>query len=144
MSKPRLVLKVFLILILLAATASSPARADDTYLLRLEAPAATLSSAQWETFGDNLVRALASGHEGLQNGAMRLAIQYSDNVDVSAGVLDLMRIYRNADEISARRLAAVALGSTGSPLALNYLRLHVDYEKSEIVKRTILAVLANA
>jgi hypothetical protein len=36
------------------------------------------------------------------------------------------------------------MASTGSRLAVNYLRLHVEFEKSECVKRTMLAVLSEA
>lgn len=110
----------------------------------MPAPAATMTVEQWNSFSGNLVEALASHHDGLQNGAMRLALQYPDQVNIRPAMIDLMRIYRNHPDVNVRRLAAVTMGSTGSQLAINYLRLHVEFEKSEVVKRTILAVLSAA
>jgi hypothetical protein len=147
MFKSTHILKGLLVASLLATSLSTSARADDDdkeKLLQLPAPAATMTAEQWDFFSDNLVKALESRHDGLQNGAMRLALQYADQVDIRAGMLDLMRIYRNHPDERVRRLAAVTLGSTGSRLAINYLRLHVEFEKSECVKRTILAVLSEA
>ncbi|MDX1739721.1 MAG: hypothetical protein R3178_00445 [Rhodothermales bacterium] len=145
MFKTTHLLKGLLVASLLATSLSTTAVADDKdKLLEMPAPAATMTAEQWVFFSDNLVKALASHHDGLQNGAMRLALQYPDQVDISAGMLDLMRIYRNHPDDNVRRLAAVTLGSTGSRLARNYLRLHVEFEKSECVKRTMLAVLSEA
>lgn len=145
MFKSTHLLKGLLVASLLATTLSTSARADDTEkLLRMPAPAASMTIEQWDFFSNNLVEALASHHDGLQNGAMRLALQYPDQVDIRPGLLDLMRIYRNHPDDNVRRLAAVTLGSTGSRLAINYLRLHVEFESSEVVKRTMLAVLSEA
>ncbi|MDX1740054.1 MAG: hypothetical protein R3178_02125 [Rhodothermales bacterium] len=143
MYKSTHLLKGLLVASLLATSFSTSARADDTEkLLKMPAPAASMTVEQRDLFSQTLVTALASHHDGLQNGAMRLALQYPDQIDITAGLLDLMRIYRNHPEDGVRRLAAVTLGSTGSRLAINYLRLHVEFEKSECVKRTMLAVLS--
>ncbi|NNE45537.1 MAG: hypothetical protein HKN37_02630 [Rhodothermales bacterium] len=145
MFKSTHVFKGFLVASLFAATISTSARADGTEkLLEMPAPAATMTLEQWDAFGDRLVEALASHHDGLQNGAMRLALQYPDQVDISPALNDLMRIYRNHKDVNVRRLAVVTLGSSGSRLAANYLRLHVEFEKSDCVKRTMLAVLSDA
>lgn len=145
MFKSTHVLKGILVASLLACTVSTSVRADDTEkLLKMPAPAATMTLEQWDAFGDRLVEALASHHDGLQNGAMRLALQYPEQVDISPALNDLMRIYRNHSDINVRRLAVVTLGSSGSRLAVNYLRLHVEFEKSDCVKRTMLAVLSGA
>ena len=145
MFKSTHLLKGLLVASLLATSLSTSARADDTEkLLQMPAPAASMTVEQWGFFSDNLVEALASHHDGLQNGAMRLALQYPDQVDISEGLLDLMRIYRNHSDINVKRLAVVTMASTGSRLAVNYLRLHVEFEQSECVKRTMLAVLSEA
>ena len=86
--------------------------------------------------------ALATSHNGLQQGAMRLALQYSKDVDIRAGLVDVMKIYRNHEDENVRRLAVVTLGSMNSTLAVNYLRLNESFEDSETIRRTIRAVLA--
>jgi len=145
MVKSTHLLKGLLVASLLATSLSMSARADDPLkLLQMPAPAASMTVEQWDFFSDNLVKALASHHDGLQNGAMRLALQYPDQVNINPALLDLMRIYRNHSDINVKRLAVVTMASTGSRLAVNYLRLHVEFEKSECVKRTMLAVLSEA
>lgn len=128
---------------LMLSTASiTQAKSGDTDLLSMPAPAAEMTTAQWQSFSDNLVAALATDHEGLRRGAMRLVLQYADNVDVRGGLIDVMRIYRNHPDENVRRLAVVTLGSMNSSLAINYLRLNESFEQSPAVKRTIRAVLA--
>jgi hypothetical protein len=128
--------------LMFAPTTASQASPTGDALLKMPAPASQMSAEQWESFSGNLVAALATRHEGLQMGAMRLALQYADNVDVRGGLVDIMRIYRNHEDENVRRLAVVTLGSTKSTLAVNYLRLNEAFEDSETIRKTIRAVLA--
>jgi len=100
------------------------------------------STAQWRRFSVNLVQALKSSHDGVQATAMKFVIQYADHVDVSEAAIDVMRIYRNDSDVNRRRMAVVALGSMKSTWAIRFLERSAQFEKSEIVTRTILAVLA--
>jgi len=125
---------------LVAATVAATPK-DGEEELALPAPVANMTEAQWGAFSDNLVRALDSDHDGMQQAAMRYAIQYADNVDVGDATIDLMAIYRNHEDENTRRMAVVALASLKSGFVVNYLRLHQTHEKSVPVKRTIKAVL---
>ncbi len=129
---------------ILVAGFATPSSASPTgnELLKMPAPATQMTSEQWTSFSGSLVAALATDHEGLQQGAMRLALQYSYDVDIRGALVDVMRIYRNHEEESVRRLAVVTLGSMNSTLAVNYLRLNEAFEDSETIRRTIRAVLA--
>ena len=134
-----------LVAALLALTASTTARADDNEALpTLPAPVNKMSTEQWDAFGQSIGEALASEHDGLQIGAMRLAIQYADYIDLNGSVIELMRIYRNHSDDQVRRLAVVAMGSLNSKMVISYLRLHEPYEQSPKVRRTIRAVIAGA
>ncbi len=138
-----------LVAVLLAGTVLSlstatVATADTATELTLPVPATEMTDAQWHAFSVTLQKALASGHNGLQIAAMRLAIQYADNVDIRSSVIDLMRIYRNHSDQNVRRLAVVALGSLHSGMVINYLRLNEPFEETPCVKRTIHAVVSSA
>ncbi len=100
------------------------------------------SSAQWRRFSVNLIQALQSSHKGVQATAMRYVILYADHVEVSEAAIDVMRIYRNDDDLNRRRMAVVTLGSMKNQWAFRFLERSVQFEKSEIVAQTIMAVLA--
>jgi len=108
--------------------------------LRLNAP--TMSVDDWKLYGEQLENALASDHQGLQNSALRLVIAYSDNLDLgNTAVVEVMQLYREGDSDQIRRMAVVALGQMQSKLAVDYLERSYQFEKSESVKKTILAVV---
>jgi hypothetical protein len=110
-------------------------------LLRENAP--VLSATDWKAYGDNLQDALKTGHEGLQNSALRLIVAYGDQLQLgNDAVVDVMRLYREGTSDQTRRMAVVALGEIDSDLALNYLERSRDFEKSETVQRTINAVVS--
>ncbi|MBT8401759.1 MAG: hypothetical protein KJO98_14870 [Rhodothermia bacterium] len=138
-------LRGLLAVAVLALTSSITTMANNNDALpELPAPISKMSVEQWDAFSGNLQDALASGHEGLQIGAMRLSIQYAEHVNLKGSSVDLMRIYRNHSDDQVRRLAVVALGSLDSHMVTSYLRLHEPFEQSPIVRRTIRAVLAAA
>ena len=111
----------------------------------LEASAAkALSKVEWAKFSDRLVDALGSSHDGLKQAAMRLVIRYGDNVKVEEGVFDVMRVYRDGETENLRRMAVVTLSNMKSDWAIRFLERSERFEKSDPVKQTIRAVLAEA
>jgi len=108
--------------------------------LPLEAP--DLSITEWSSFGDRVSLALSSHHRGLQNGAMRLIIAYSDHFTFDDNdVLEVMRLYRDGDTESVRRMAVVALASMNSDYAINYLARMVHFEKVDQVRNTMESII---
>ncbi len=106
---------------------------------------AHVTRAQWDTFGDNLEKALACGHEGVQQSALRMIIFYGDNLSISrTGVHETVRIYRDHDDDRVRRMAVVALGKIKDPWGLDMLKRSARFEKSPGVRHTIQAVLAES
>ncbi len=104
---------------------------------------AHVTREQWDTFSDNLEQALACGHEGVQQGALRMIIFYGDNLAISrTGVHNAVRIYRDHKDDRLRRMAVVALGKIQDSWGLDMLKRSARFEKSPSVRQTILAVLA--
>lgn len=109
----------------------------------LEASAAkALKKAEWAQFSDRLVDALGSSHVGLQQAAMRLVIKHGSNVEVEEAVFDVMRVYRDGDNENLRRMAVVTLSNMKSDWAIKFLERSERFEKSDAVRQTIRAVLA--
>ncbi len=104
--------------------------------------AAATDDATWKAFSTNLVHALTIDNDGVKVAAMQYVIRYSDQLDVGAAVFDVMRIYRNHNDDNMRRMAVVALGRMQSDGAIGFLRLFMEYEKSESVLHTIQAVVS--
>ena len=106
---------------------------------------AHVTRAQWDMFSDNLEQALACGHEGVQQGALRMIIFYGDNLTISrTGVQEAVRIYRDHEDSRLRRMAVVALGKIQDQWGLDMLKRSARFEKSPSVRQTILAVLAGS
>ena len=116
----------------------------DERIASLEAEAsAAVTKVKWNRFSANLVDALKTGEHALQNAAMRLVIEYGDRVDVDRAKFDIVRIYRDGDDEQARRMAVVALASLDDSWSDDFLQRSVRFERSETLKKTIRAVLAD-
>lgn len=103
-----------------------------------------MTRAQWDACGDNLEQALASGHAGIQQGALRLLILYADHLTISrAGIHDVVRLYRDHPDDRMRRMAVVALGQMQDPWGLDFLKRSAHFEKVPGIRHTIQAVLAD-
>jgi len=101
-----------------------------------------LSPAEWALFGERISLALASHHRGLQTGAMRLIIAYSDHLTfTNEDVLEVMRLYRDGDTESVRRMAVVALAAMNSDFAIRYLERMVNFEKVDQVRYTMQSII---
>lgn len=127
------------------AQASTFAAPDgDEEIASLEAQASSaVSEAEWNRFSDSLVDALKNGEHALQNAAMRLVIEYGEQVDVSKAKFDIVRIYRDGSDMQARRMAIVTLASMNDSWANDFLQRSVRFEQSDTLKRTIRAALAD-
>lgn len=96
---------------------------------------------QWKTFSKNLVVALKSDNDGVCAGAMGMVIRFSEKVDVSDALFDVVSIYRNHEDENMRRMALVTLGKMDSPQAIGFLTRAEQFEKSDVLKQTMRAVI---
>jgi hypothetical protein len=137
-----------LVLLLISFAMTAPLHASpDPDAPTLVDPALTtdnLMTVDWEAFSTNLVRALGTENDGLQNTAMQLVIKYADRVDVHRARFDVMRLYRDHDDDRVRRMAVVTLGAMKNNWALGFLARSVAFEKDPAVRHTIQAVLVDA
>ncbi len=117
------------------------AAANPALKVRLITEKPHMSQVKWEAFSNNLVKALASNHKGLQQSAMRLIIQYDKQVNVDRAVFDVIRIYRDSEDECMRRMAVVALGKMENAWANDFLKRSVRFERSPVVRSQIRAVL---
>ncbi len=104
--------------------------------------ASALDVETWKVFSTNLIHALRMDNDGVRMAAMQYIIRYNDKLDVGVAAIDVARIYRNHEDDNVRRMAVVALSQMQSDWAIGYLRLSANYEKSETVRHTIQAVIA--
>ena len=128
------------------ATQADPGGKDKADSTRIEAPAnpATMTKEDWKAYSHKLEEALASHHDGLTFSALRMIIQYGDNLDLSSlAVFDVMRIYRDHDNERARRMAVVTLGHMKNDWAMAFLQRSLKFEKSDGVKHTMQAAIVD-
>lgn len=123
-----------LTVVLLLAT---PALADPP----LDPPAPDASAAEWATFSENLVHALATGNDGVKAAVLQHIICYSGRLDVDDAQFDVVRIYRSHPNIRMRRLALVAIGHLGSNWAIGFLRMSDAFEPDPVLRATLRAVV---
>lgn len=126
-----------IVLATLTTAATAQPAASDYQATTVAVPA----DAEWKLFSRQIVRALQSDHQGLQEGALRMIIQYGDLVDVKAARFDVIAIYRNSKDNNMRRMAVVALGKMHDRWALGFLRRCADTERCLAVRYTIATVL---
>lgn len=147
-----LLLLLVLALVFVAPAPAQPAPPDEAALQALVVwdhlvtdPRAekSVTEAQWKDYSKHLETALASDHDGLRQGAMRMIIHYGPNLTIGReAIFDLVRVYRNHAQERMRRMAVVALGQTRDTWAMDFLTRSARYEKSAAVRHTIYAVLA--
>lgn len=125
----------------LAVGLAAPSFADTP---ELPTPAPAWAEAEWAAFSTNLVHALASDNEGLKASALQMIVRYGDHLDVRAAEFDVVRLFRSHRDERVRRLAAVACTRLKSRWAVGFLRQSESFERSERVRGTIRALLAEA
>ena len=95
----------------------------------------------WKLVSKNLVRALASENEGLQQSAMEIFVRHADRLDINAAVYDVMRVYRNHPSPRVRKLALVTLYKMQNKWAMEFLKLDLRFQDDETLKRMVAAIL---
>ncbi|MFQ5604876.1 MAG: hypothetical protein ACE5HS_16520 [bacterium] len=101
-------------------------------------------TTDWKAFSANLVKAIQTPIDGLQQSAMQQIINYSDNLDVEDAVFDIMRIYRGHKNLHVRQLALATLPKTNSNWAISFLKVLVEYEDSPVLQKQIYFILKDA
>ncbi|MEJ2634337.1 MAG: hypothetical protein P8184_03470 [Calditrichia bacterium] len=89
----------------------------------------------WDAFSKNLVMALATPNEGLQQSAMQMIIRYSDNLNVDGAIFDIVRIFRNHKNPQVRRLAMVTIYKMQHGWAMDFLKRNLKFEKDETIRK---------
>ncbi len=148
--KPMILIPLVFGLVLTRAALAQPAAPDEVvlnavwnHLVNNPTATADVTDAQWKTYSGHLEQALATDHDGLRQGAMRMIIQYGDNLSIGReAVFNLVRLYRDHRNEGVRRMAVVALGQTGDTWAMDFLTRSARFEKSAAIRHTIYAVLA--
>ena len=103
----------------------------------------TERKVDWELISENLVVAIQSDNPGLQQAAMRLVIQYADNLDMDDAVLDMMRIYRFNEDTKMRQLALVTLHKIGSEYAMDFAKRNLEFEADEKILKLSQACICD-
>jgi len=98
-------------------------------------------NVNWDAFSKNLVKAVKSGHPGLQQSAMQQIIRYKDNLDVKDAVYDIALIFRFKDDQKVRRLAMVTLYAINSNKALAYIADFLKYQDCECTKKQGISMI---
>ena len=126
--------------VLCAVALSSTAVAQDTDEWTV---ADTLLTPQgWIDFSNSISEAIMTGNEGEKYAAMRHVVRYGKYLDFSNDVVfEVMRVYRDGEDVGPRKLAVVALGIMNNRWAIEFLDLSSQYETSEDLLDTINSVV---
>jgi len=89
----------------------------------------------WEAFGKNLVKAIQSDNEGLQQSAMCMIIRYADHLNVKDARFDIVRIFRSHKNPRVRQLAMVTLYQMKDDWAMYFLKRNIQFEKDECIRK---------
>ncbi len=101
----------------------------------------TNDKVDWDAFSANLNRALKSENMGVKLSAMQLVIKYSDKIDVSNSVFDVMREFRDNEELAIRQLSLVTLYKMNNEWAIDFLKRLHKFEENTKIKNTIKAIV---
>ena len=98
-------------------------------------------NTDWKAFSKNLVKALETSNDGLQQSAMQQIIKYADNLNVKEGVNELLSVFRDHEDTQVRRLALAAIHKTKSIRAKGFLERAIDFESSPVIKKQMYFVI---
>ncbi|NND70206.1 MAG: hypothetical protein HKN43_01370 [Rhodothermales bacterium] len=103
-----------------------------------------MSAQQWADFNSHITRAVVSENPGVVEGGLRQVIRYGELLNLSRScIFDIMRIYRNHDDVSMRILAIRALGNSNDRWAIEFLDMIVEWEDNPTLKKTIQGVVSD-
>lgn len=101
---------------------------------------AQTQNVDWEIFSKNLVNALQSENEGLQQSAMQLVIKYDSRLDVKDAVFDVMQVFRNHKNQKVRQLALITLTNMNSKWAMGFLKRQIQFEGNPEIRHQLVAI----
>jgi hypothetical protein len=96
---------------------------------------AQVEKVDWQAFSKNLVKAIATPNEGLQQSAMTKIIRYGDKLDVNDAAFDMFRIFRTHRNPKVRQLALVALHKIQNKRIMYYLKRNRKFEGNETIRQ---------
>lgn len=104
-----------------------------------------MSAEASASISNALAAALASDHRGLETAALRLVISYGEVLELNrSAVFEMVRLYRDNEDLSVRQMAVVAIGASEDEWGLDFLERSRGFEDAPRVLHTIRAVLADA
>lgn len=95
----------------------------------------------WELFSKALIKAAKHDNHGVQLGAIQQIAIYGSQLDVDAAVFDVVRVYRNSDDVNERILALSALSKMDNGWAIDFLSRNVPFEKNARVRAITIDVV---
>ena len=100
-----------------------------------------VASDDWNTFSDNLVKALQSDNDGLKISAMQLIIKYGDKVWVHDATFQVYQIFKEHENPRMRQLALVTLYKMNSEWFKHELPKDLAEETSPALRHQMMAML---
>lgn len=89
----------------------------------------------WAAFSKNLVHALQSDNEGLQQSAMCLIIEHSDHRSVDAAAFDLLQIFRHHQNRGMRTLAMMTLFKMQHNFGMFLIQRSITLDRDEFIRK---------
>lgn len=103
-----------------------------------------LTPQQWVEFHDNIALAIVSENPGVVEGGLRQIVRYGEFLNLErSSTFDVMRIYRDHDDMNMRMLAVRALGNANDRWAIEFLDMIVEWEENPAVKKAIKGVVSD-
>ena len=97
----------------------------------------------WDAISENLVIGIKTGNPGVQQAAMRMVIQYPQELNVDEAINELMHIYRFNEDTKMRQLALVTLHKINNEYAMDFAKRNLEFENDEKVLKLSQAVLCD-
>jgi hypothetical protein len=95
----------------------------------------------WDVFSEALVKAAKHDNYGVRLGAIQQIAIYGSRLNVDAAVFDVVRVFRNADDVNERILALSALSKMNNGWAIDFLARNVPFEKNTRVRAISIDVV---
>ncbi|NNE70175.1 MAG: hypothetical protein HKN29_07390, partial [Rhodothermales bacterium] len=104
--------------------------------------AVNMSEADWQAYTDRVFDALTQPI--FTDAALRAVIQYGDRLAADRGdVISLVRVYRDGEVLGHRRMAVIGINSLDDAWGIDFLSRSYQFEKDQVLKYTVAAVLAD-
>lgn len=101
------------------------------------------SEAKWDDFSKNLVKALSSENNGIQNSAMQMVIKHGDKVDVNDAAYDVLYVFRTDENQKVRQLALSTLAKIDNDQVNYLLERQIKFEADPVIRKQLEAISAS-